>query len=224
MHISPDSTVFWTIGGFSINATIVFTWGIILFLSFVAMTVSRRLSSVLYPSRWQSFLEELTLLVRDQLEETGLAQPEKYLGFLGTVFVFLVTANIFSVVPGYSLPTSSLSTTAALAIVVFFSVIYFGVREQGWKKYLATYLEPAAILLPFNIIGEISRTIALAVRLFGNMMSGEMIVSILVSLTPFFFPAVMVALGLLIGMIQAYIFTVLAAVYIAAAIHVHNEP
>ena len=224
MHISPDSTVFCSIGGFHINATIAFTWALMLFLAFVAVTVSRRLASVLYPSRWQSFLEELTLLVRDQLEETGLTHPEKYIGFLGTLFVFLVTANIFSIVPGYSLPTSSLSTTTALAIAVFFSVIYFGIREQGWKKYLATYLEPAAILLPFNIIGEISRTIALAVRLFGNMMSGEMIVSILLALTPFFFPAVMVALGLLIGMIQAYIFTVLAAVYIAAAIHVHNEP
>ena len=152
MHISPDSTVFCSIGGFHINATIAFTWALMLFLAFVAVTVSRRLASVLYPSRWQSFLEELTLLVRDQLEETGLTHPEKYIGFLGTLFVFLVTANIFSIVPGYSLPTSSLSTTTALAIAVFFSVIYFGIREQGWKKYLATYLEPAAILLPFNII------------------------------------------------------------------------
>ena len=223
MHISPDATILWTIGGFAINATILWTWGIMALLGIVAGTISRRLATGLYASPWQSFLEEVTLAIRNQLEDIGMAHPERYVGFLGTLFVFLVTANLLSIIPWYSVPTSSLSTTAALAIAVFFAVIVFGVREHGWKNYLATYLEPAPILLPFNVIGEFSRTIALAVRLFGNMMSGEMVVSILVALTPFFFPAVMSALGLLIGMIQAYIFTVLAAVYIAAATQVHTE-
>jgi F-type H+-transporting ATPase subunit a len=223
MHISPDSVVFWKIGWFNINATIVFTWCIIVLLAGAAWAISRHLVSGFHTSKWQSFLEVLTLAVRAQIEEIGVAHPDTYIGFLGTLFTFLVTANILSVIPGFTTPTSSLSTTAALASTVFFSVIFFGIREQGWKNYFRTYLEPAPILLPFNVIGELSRTIALAVRLFGNMMSGEMIVSILVVLTPFFFPAVMSALGLLIGMIQAYIFTVLAAVYIAAATHIHKE-
>jgi F-type H+-transporting ATPase subunit a len=223
MHISPDSTIFWTIGWFNINATILFTWCIIVLLAGVAWSASRRLVSGFHASRWQSFLEVLTLAVRTQIEDIGVAHPETYISFIGTLFVFLVTANILSVIPGFITPTSSLSTTAALAIAVFFSVIFFGIKEQGWKNYFQTYLEPAPILLPFNVIGELSRTIALAVRLFGNMMSGEMIVSIFLALTPFFFPALMSALGLLIGMIQAYIFTVLATVYIAAATHVHRE-
>lgn len=223
MHISPDSTILWKIGWLNINATIFFTWCIILLLVGVAWNVSRHLSTGFHTSKWQSFLEVLTLTVRDQIEEIGVAHPETYIGFLGTLFVFLVMANILSIIPGFMTPTSSLSMTAALAISVFFSVLFFGIKEQGWKKYFQTYLEPAPILLPFNVVGEFSRTIALAVRLFGNMMSGEMIVSILLALTPFFFPAVMGALGLLIGMIQAYIFTVLATVYIAAATHVHRE-
>ena len=223
MHISPDSMVFWTVGGFAINATVLFTWGIMALLAGTAIIISRRLVSNLCPSKWQSFFEVLTLSVRDQLDDIGISHPEEYTGFLGTLFSFLVIANVLSVIPGYITPTSSLSTTAALAIAVFFSVIIFGIKKQGWKNYFATYMQPAPILLPFNVIGEISRTIALAVRLFGNMMSGEMVVSILVALTPFFFPAVMGALGLLIGMIQAYIFTILASVYIAAATRVHTE-
>jgi F-type H+-transporting ATPase subunit a len=120
-------------------------------------------------------------------------------------------------IPGYTPPTGSLSTTAALALCVFVAVPLFGMREQGFLGYLKTYVEPTPIMLPFNIISEVSRTLALAVRLFGNMMSGAMIIAILLTITPFLFPIVMTALGLLTGMVQAYIFSILAAVYIAAA-------
>jgi F-type H+-transporting ATPase subunit a len=121
------------------------------------------------------------------------------------------------VIPGYQPPTGSLSTTAALALCVFLAVPFFGIRKQGLGGYLKTYTRPTWIMLPFNIIGELSRTLALAVRLFGNMMSGVMIVAILLTITPFIFPIFMTALGLLTGMVQAYIFTILAGVYIAAA-------
>jgi len=150
-------------------------------------------------------------------ERVGLPHPEKYLGFLGTLLLFLATANLFTVIPGYQPPTGSLSTTAALALCVFVAVPFFGIKEQGLRGYLKSYTEPTFIMLPFNIISEVSRTLALAVRLFGNMMSGVMIIAILLTITPFVFPIVMTTLGLLTGMVQAYIFSILAAVYIAAA-------
>ena len=147
----------------------------------------------------------------------GLRRPRKYLGFLGTLFLFVATASLFTIVPGYEPPTGSLSTTAALAICVFVAVPLFGIAESGLGEYLGDYLKPTVIMLPFNIISELSRTLALAVRLFGNMMSGTMILAILLTITPYLFPIAMSVLGLLTGMVQAYIFSILATVYIAAA-------
>ena len=147
----------------------------------------------------------------------GLPRPRKYLPFLGTLFLFLAAAALCTIIPGYEPPTASLSTTAALALCVLVAVPLFGIIEQGIGSYLASYLKPTFIMLPFNIISELSRTLALAVRLFGNMMSGSMIVAILLTITPFIFPIVMTLLGLLTGVVQAYIFSILAAVYIAAA-------
>jgi F-type H+-transporting ATPase subunit a len=132
--------------------------------------------------------------------------------------LFIAAANIFTIIPGYEPPTGSLSTTTALALSVFVAVPFFGIKERGLGGYLKSYAEPTIIMLPFNIISELSHTLALAVRLFGNMMSGTMILAILLIITPFIFPIVMSALGLLIGMVQAYIFGILATVYIAAAI------
>ena len=158
-----------------------------------------------------------------QIEEVGLKRPEKYLGFVGTLFLFIALANLFTILPGYEPPTGSLSTTAALALCVFVAVPFYGIRERGLGGYLKSYMEPTVIMLPFTIISEFSRTLALAVRLFGNMMSGTMIISILLVVTPFIFPAAMSALGLLTGMVQAYIFSILALVYIAAAIGTKGE-
>jgi F-type H+-transporting ATPase subunit a len=139
------------------------------------------------------------------------------MSFIGTLFLFVALSALCTIIPGYQPPTGSLSTTAALALCVFIAVPLFGVREQGLAGYLKTFTQPTVIMLPFNIIGELSRTLALAVRLFGNMMSGVMIIAILLTITPFIFPIAMTALGLLTGMVQAYIFSILAAVYIAAA-------
>jgi F-type H+-transporting ATPase subunit a len=147
----------------------------------------------------------------------GLKPARRYIPFLGTLFSFIASANLLTIVPGYEPPTGSLSTTAALALCVFIAVPVFGIRQRGWRGYLDSYLQPTAIMLPFNIISELSRSLALAVRLFGNMMSGAMILAILLTITPFLFPVAMSALGLLTGMVQAYIFSILATVYIAAA-------
>src|SRR5665647_57767 len=156
--------------------------------------------------------------MNDQIKEVGLKHPEEYIGFIGTLFLFIGTANICIIFPWYDPPTGSLSTTAALAISVFIAVPFFGIQKSGVKGYLKSYLRPTVIMLPFNLISELSRTLALAIRLFGNIMSGGLIVAILLGISPFIFPVVMKVLGLLTGMVQAYIFSVLATVYIAAAV------
>jgi len=209
--------IFWQHGFLKLNATIVFTWGLMLVLAVGSRLITRNLSTDLQRSRWQNLLEIIITGIEKQIEDVGLPHPEKYLGFLGTLFLFIATSALGTVIPGYQTPTASLSTTAALALSVFVAVPLFGIEEQGVGGYLASYVEPTFIMLPFNIISEVSRTLALAVRLFGNMMSGGMIIGILLTITPFIFPIVMTALGLLTGMVQAYIFSILAAVYIAAA-------
>lgn len=216
MHLSPDEIIFWQCGLLKLNATIVFTWGLMLALSVGAMLITRNLSKAQKRTRFQNFLEMIVTAIEEQIEEIGLYQPKRYIGFLGTLFLFVASASLCTVIPGFEPPTGSLSTTASLALCVLVAVPYFGIKEQGISGYLKSYIEPTFIMLPFNMISEISRTLALAVRLFGNMMSGAMIVAILLTIVPFIFPVLMTALGLLTGMVQAYIFSILAAVYIAA--------
>ena len=217
MRLSPDELIVWQHGFLKLNATIVFTWGLMLLLTVGSRLITRNLSTGLERSRWQNLLEIVVTAIEKQIEDVGLRHPRKYLGFLGTLFLFVATANLCTIIPGYEPPTGSLSTTVALALCVFVAVPLFGIEDQGMGGYLKSYAEPTVIMLPFNIISELSRTLALAVRLFGNMMSGAMIIAILLTITPFIFPIVMTALGLLTGMVQAYIFSILAAVYIAAA-------
>jgi F-type H+-transporting ATPase subunit a len=217
VHLSPDEIIFWRHGALKLNATIAFTWGLMVVLAAGSKLITGRLSMGLERSPWQNLLEIVVTAIEKQIEEVGLSHPEKYIGFLGTLFLFIAAAALATVIPGYSPPTGSLSTTTALALCVFVAVPLFGVEEQGLGGYLKSYAEPTVLMLPFNIISELSRTLALAVRLFGNMMSGAMIIAILLTITPFLFPIAMTALGLLTGMVQAYIFSILAAVYIAAA-------
>lgn len=222
MHLSPDEMILWQYGFIKLNATIVFTWGLMLVLAVGSKLITRKLSIGMKRSRWQNLLEIIVTAIEKQIEEVGLRNPKKYIGFLGTLFLFLATASLCTIIPGYEPPTGSLSTTTALAICVFIAVPFFGIEDQGVGSYLKSYIKPTPIMLPFNIISEISRTLALAVRLFGNMMSGAMIIGILLTIMPFIFPIIMTVLGLLTGMVQAYIFGILAAVYIAAATHIRK--
>ena len=222
MRLSPDQLIFWQHGFIKLNATIVFTWGLMVVLAVGSKLITRTLSTGLERSRWQNLLEIIVTAIEKQIEDVGLTPPEKYIGFLGTLFLFVGAASLCTVIPGYQTPTGSLSTTTALALSVFVAVPFFGIAEQGVLDYLKSYMKPTFIMLPFNIISEFSRTLALAVRLFGNMMSGAMIVAILLTITPLLFPILMTALGLLTGMVQAYIFSILAAVYIAAATRVRK--
>lgn len=223
MRLSPDEKVLWQHGFIHLNSTIVTTWVLMAVLVVTAWLITRRLTTGTTVSRWQSTLEILVTGMNNQVKEIGLENPGKYIAFIGTMFIFIAFANLATILPWYEPPTASLSTTVALAICVFLGVPFFGIAESGLKGYLKSYLQPTFIMLPFNIISEISRTIALAIRLFGNMMSGGLIISILLSIAPFFFPIIMNALGLLTGMVQAYIFSILATVYITAAIQDSKE-
>ena len=223
MKTTPDQNIFWQNGFFVLNSTIVWTWVIMLVLVVLSILVTRKLKTDIRISRWQCILEMIVTGINKQIKEIGLKQSEKYIGFLGTLFLFIAMANLSIIFPFYEPPTSSLSTTTALAICVFIAVPFYGIIESGLVGYLRSYVKPTFIMLPFNIISEISRTLALAVRLFGNIMSGGVILSILLSIAPFVFPIIMSALGLLTGMVQAYIFSILATVYIAAAVSETNK-
>jgi F-type H+-transporting ATPase subunit a len=223
MRLSPDELIFWHYGFISLDATIVYTWGLMLVMVVGSKIITNKLSTGLARSRWQNVLEIIITTILKQISEVGMDQPKKYLDFLGTLFLFIAMSNLCIIIPGYEPPTGSLSTTAALALCVFVAVPIYGIGEQGVGNYLKSYTEPTIIMLPFNIISELSRTLALAIRLFGNIMSGSLIVAILLTITPFIFPDLMIALGLLTGMVQAYIFSILATVYIAAATRTHGS-
>lgn len=221
IDISPDAAL-WKWGALVLNQTIIFTWIVMALMTLVSWLVTRRLTTGTKIPPAQNVLEVLVTGLRDQIREVGDQEPQRYLPFVGTLFLFLASANLLSVIPGYTAPTGSLSTTAALATCVFVAVPLFGVARKGLLAYLRQYLQPSIFMLPFNIIGELSRTLALAVRLYGNMMSGTVIAAILLGFVPLFVPVLMQVFGLLTGMIQAYIFSVLAMVYIASATQVQD--
>ena len=206
-----------------LTGTIVFTWIVMAILVIGARLVTRRLSVGTSMTRGQNLLEVLVSTLTSQIREVSQQDPGPYLPFVGTLFIFIAMSNLLSLVPGFQTPTASLATTAALATCVFVAVPLFGIAGQGVGSYLRQYLQPSIFMLPFNVIGELSRTLALAVRLYGNMMSGSVIGLILLGFVPLFVPIVMQLFGLLTGMIQAYIFAVLAMVYIASATQAHER-
>ena len=210
--------------GIQINATIIFTWAVMVILILISWMVTKNLTIGPKISRWQNFLEVIVGYIRQQVKEITQQNPDPFIPFLGTLFLFISVSNLLAIIPGYQPPTGSLSTTSALAICVFFAIPIFGIAKRGGMAYFKHYLEPSIFMAPFNVIGDFSRTLALAVRLFGNVMSGTLIVAVLLIITPLFVPIIMQVLGLLIGQIQAYIFTVLATVYIASATRIENKP
>lgn len=223
MDLSPDATVYYERGFVSINATLVFSWLVIALLVGGGWLLTRRLETWPPFPAGQSLLELGMRTLRNQIREISQQDPDRYTPFIGTLFIFISVSNLLGVVPGFESPTGSLSTAAALAVAVFVAVPYFGIRMDGPAGYLRKYIQPNPLMLPFNIIGEFSRTLALAVRLFGNVMSGTLTVAILLSIVPFLVPIPIQILELLIGQIQAYIFAVLAMVYIASATEAHQK-
>ncbi|MGB5856757.1 MAG: F0F1 ATP synthase subunit A [Oceanisphaera sp.] len=224
MQMTPDDTLIFTLGSWAVNATIVNTWLVMALLVAASWLVTRNLRPDVPPNRWRTLLELIVKTIQGQIEEISLKSARHVLYFAGSLFLFIAASNLLTVIPGFMPPTSSLSTTMALSLSVLLAVPLFGIASNGVKHYLKTFIQPSIVMLPFNIIGEFSRGISLAVRLYGNVMSGGVIVAILLSIAPFFFPVLMDMLGLLTGLIQAYIFAILATVYIAAATEESTKP
>jgi F-type H+-transporting ATPase subunit a len=210
------SAVVFQAGPLAITTTVVTTWGIMLALGLTCWALTRRL--VLDPGASQTALEAIVASIDDAIamvlpEHAGAVQP-----FIATLWVFLVAANLVGVIPGLASPTADLSTTAALALLVFLSVHVYGLRTQGTKRYLAHYLRPSPLLLPFHIMSEITRTLALAVRLFGNIMSLELTALLVLLVAGFLIPVPILMLHIVEALVQAYIFGMLALIYIAGAV------
>ncbi len=221
-QISPDQVIFFAWHFITISAALVYTWIIMAILVIGSLVITRNLSSDRAISRWQNLMEVIVTAIRSEIREIVSEEGDSYFPFIGTLFLFILLSNLLTFVPGYVAPTSSLTTTTALAVLVLFAVPIFGIAKQGVIEYLKEYFRPNFIFFPLHVMGEIARTLSLAVRLFGNMMSHEKVIAILLSVTPLFFPVAMQALGLMIGVIQAYIFVILTMVYIAAATQSHE--
>ena len=217
MQMTPDEVIVFSAWGLKLNSTLVNTWIVMALLVGVSMVVTRNLRADVPPDRWRTALEVIVKTIQGQIEEITQKSARHVMYFAGTLFLFIALSNLMLVIPGFMPPTSSLSTTVALALSVLVAVPLFGISSNGLGRYLKAYIEPSVVMLPFNIIGEFSRGISLAIRLYGNVMSGGVIAAILLGVAPFFFPVVMDMLGLLTGLIQAYIFAILATVYISSA-------
>ncbi|RYH07032.1 F0F1 ATP synthase subunit A [Tropicimonas sp. IMCC6043] len=203
------------IGPVPISAPVVVSWVIILALGLFAWLATRRLS--LTPSKTQTVLELLATTVDGQIRDTMNRDPAPFRALIGTIFLFVLVANWTSLIPAVEPPTAHLETDAALALVVFVATIAYGIANRGIKGYLATFAEPSWVMIPLNLVEQITRTFSLIVRLFGNVMSGVFVVGIVLSLAGLFVPIPLMALDLLTGAVQAYIFAVLATVFIGAA-------
>jgi len=217
LQLHPLQTETWFhIGPVPISAEVVVTWAIMAVLV-LGSWLGMRQAQV--RGRWlQSTLEVTVEAIADQIKAVIRSEPWPYLPLLGTLFIYLACANLSGVLPGVVAPTAHIETPAALTIIVFFSVQFYGFKEQGFRGYLKRYLEPNPLLLPLNLLSQITRSFSLMVRLFGNMMSHEFIIAIVLFLAGLFVPVPFMLLGILIGLIQAFIFTVLATVYVGGAI------
>lgn len=209
------------IGPFAIGTTVLTTWLLMALLTGLAWLGTRNLR-VDAPSRLQMALEGSVLALRQAIEDMAPGHATRLLPFIGTLWLFIAAANLIGLVPGLRSPTGDLSLTVALAIVVFLAVHWFGIRIDGWRTYLKHYLEPNPILLPFHLLGEITRTLALAVRLFGNMMSLEMAALLVLLVAGFLAPIPLLMLHIIEALVQAYIFGTLALVYVAGALQSHE--
>lgn len=210
------------LGPLSIGPTVLTTWLLMAALVGFGALAARR-SSVQAPARLQAALEGVVLALESAIEAVAPGHAPRLLPFIGTLWIFIAGANLMGLVPGLTSPTGDLSTTVALALVVFAAVHWFGIRIEGFRAYLRHYLDPNPILLPFHLLGEITRTLALAIRLFGNIMSLEMAALLLLLVAGFLVPVPLLALHIIEALVQAYIFGMLALVYIAGSLQAQRD-
>jgi len=209
------------------------TWFVMAVLVGASWLITRRLRAEPPVSPWQHALETVVEVIDNQIAEASGEEGHPYLPFVGTLFLFIAGGVVLGLLPSFSWgpqgfvffypPAAQPETAVALAVCVFFAVPFYAIRRRGLRHWLKTYVQPTPFMLPFNLVGDVSRTVALAARLFGNMMSGTVIGALLLAIAPLFFPVIMQLFGLLTGMIQAYIFAVLAVVYIASAVQVERR-
>ena len=216
MNSPLANPVLFHLGPVPITSPVLVTWAIMLTLSLGAFALTRRLE--LIPGPTQAMLELIVETVDAQIRDTMRTEPGPYRAFIGTLFVFIFTANWSGLVPGAEPPTAHLETDAALALLVFLAVIVFGIRAGGLRGYLASFAAPNPVMIPLNFVESLTRTFSLLVRLFGNVMSGVFVIGIVLSLAGLLVPIPLMALDLLTGAVQAYIFAVLAMVFIAQAV------
>jgi F-type H+-transporting ATPase subunit a len=210
------ATVLFRLGALPVSETVVTTWGLMLFLLILCLVTTRHLRT--QPGPWQVVLEGVVLAIQDTIDAVLPDNGSRILPFVGTLWIFLATANLTGILPGLHSPTADLSTTGALALLVFLSVHWYGIRIHGLRRYLRHYLEPNPVLLPFHVISELSRTVALAVRLFGNIFSLEMAALLVLLVAGLLVPIPVLVLHIIEALVQAYIFGMLALIYIAGGI------
>lgn len=205
------------LGSVAISVPVVATWVIMAFLAGGGWAMTRRLS--IHPSSWQTVLELIVETLESQIRDTMRVEPAPYLPLIGTIFLYIFTANWSSLIPGVEPPTAHIETDAALALIVFVAIWFFGIRVRGLRGFLSTFTEPTIVMLPLNVVESVTRTFSMIVRLFGNVMSGVFVIGIVLSLAGLLVPVPLMALDLLTGAVQAYIFSVLAMVFIAGGIN-----
>lgn len=208
--------VVFTIGPVPVTLPVVTTWGLMAAMVAASVLLTRRLSPA-GGGRCRTVLELIVLTIAGQVSDAMQTDGRRYLPLLGTLFLYLAVANLSGLLPGVHPPTASLETAAALALVVFAATQFYGVRGRGVRGYLAGFAHPTVLMLPLNLLGEVTRAFSLMVRLFGNVMSGEFVIGIVLALAGLFVPVPLMLLETLTGLVQAYIFTILAAVFIAGA-------
>jgi F-type H+-transporting ATPase subunit a len=200
-----------------ITDTVVTTWIIILILMVISYFTTRRLS-ISEPSKIQIFAERIVIAIEQTLKSSVHIPAWVLVPFIGTLWIYVGIMNLISLIPYFHNPTRDLSTTAALSVIVFFSIHYYGIKFSGFRGYLKKYIEPSVFLLPFNLFADISRIFAMAIRLFGNMLSWEMIVAILIALVGFLVPVPMMLLSIVGDVLHAFLFGLLAYIFIIGGI------
>ncbi len=215
------SYIEFSIGSFSFTSSLLTTIFISILLSLICKVTIPRFVAV--PGSLQAIMEAIYQGAFNTVEELLPTEAEMIFPFIASLWIFIFTANMIGLIPGFSAPTADISVTAALAFCVYFAVHWFGIRGDGWANYLKHYLKPSPLLLPFHLISEISRTLALAIRLFGNVMSLEMAAFLILMVAGFLVPVPLLMLHIIEAIIQAYLFGMLALIYIAGGIHSRQE-
>ncbi len=216
MNSPLGSVALFSVGPFPITQAVLTTWAIMLILVVGSFLLTRQLKQA--PDKRQAALELIVTTIDTQITQTSGAEPAPYRSFIGTLFLFILVANWSSLIPGLEPPTAQLETDAALAILVFLSVVWFGVRSGGLRGYLKSFASPNVIMIPLNMLESVTRVFSMFVRLFGNVMSGVFVIGIVASLAGLLVPIPLMALDLLTGLVQAYIFAVLAMVFITSTV------